>query len=139
MLTLVLPALLAAFGCVLTGIAIFAPRPAQPPPAISFAPPSVAIDPRIDRFTNASDDPFAAPSPRGPATRRAEDDAPRRATWPAGVDPRAADCEAGARLALVAALAEIGSSWASSLLGRALADEPDTEVREAIRAALDRA
>jgi len=138
-LTLVLPGLLGALGCALTGVAIFAPRPPQPPPAISFAPPSAAVDPWTDRFTNAWDDPFGIPPASGAPRPRAETDVPRRASWPAGVDPRAADCDAGARLALVAALADVASPWASSLLRDALADEPDAIVREAIHAALDRA
>jgi hypothetical protein len=56
--------------------------------------------------------------------------------WPALVDARAASCDASARLALVDALATVCAPWADAILHRALDDEPDALVHDAIVAAL---
>ena len=56
--------------------------------------------------------------------------------WPTFVDARAGSCDASARLALVDALAMVRAPWADAILHRALDDEPDALVRDAIAAAL---
>jgi hypothetical protein len=71
-------------------------------------------------------DPFAADPPRLGV-----------AAWPALVDPRASACDAAARLGLVEALAAVRTPWSEAILRRALADEPDVDVRDAVAAALE--
>ena len=50
-----------------------------------------------------------------------------------------AGCDAASRLALVDALATVRAPWAGAILRRALSDEPDALVRDAVAAALDAA
>jgi hypothetical protein len=57
-------------------------------------------------------------------------------TWHLLVDPRAAACDAAARWELVDALAAVRAPWAEAILVRALDDESDPDVRNAVRAAL---
>ncbi len=56
--------------------------------------------------------------------------------WPRAIDPCAANCDAAARLALVEALATVHAPWAETVLRRALDEEPDAAVADAIAAAL---
>jgi hypothetical protein len=121
MLTLHVPTLLALLGTVLMAVVIFAPAPA---PAV--APRAVASELYsplpFEAFAAAAVAPLAEPPPSVPA-------------WPALVDPSAALCDAGVRLALVEALAAVRTPWADTILRRALDEEPDACVRAAIEAA----
>ncbi len=76
------------------------------------------------------------PPPVDPAGHAPQPAAPTPARWPALVDPSAVGCDAGARLALVDALATVRAPWAAAILQRAHADDPDPEVRAALAAAL---
>ena len=58
--------------------------------------------------------------------------------WPMCVDPRAAGCDATARVDLAEALAALDSAWAAAVLRQAIDDEPDPAVRAAIAAGLSR-
>ena len=129
-----IPIVFALLGTALMALAIFAPERARPVATVSFAPPT-------DPFTSAPAESFtsAAAEPFAPAT--ADSFAPGAVAssepgWPGLVDPRAAGCDAVARLALVDALAAVRAPWAEAILQRANGDEPDPLVRAAIRTAL---
>ena len=78
-----------------------------------------------------------APAPHELAFEDADVTAPHAAAaWPELVDARATSCDAAGRLALVDALATVRAPWADAVLQRALDDEPDAHVRDAIVAAL---
>jgi len=117
-MTAYLPVALALLGTALMAVVIFAPVPLPAAVTVSFAPP---IPPAHDRPELAA---FWAPP----------DDA--LALWPVRLDPRAAACDAAARIGLVEALASVGGVWACEVLRGALDDEPDAAVRNAIERAL---
>jgi hypothetical protein len=116
MLTLQIPMLLALLGTALMAVVIFAPSRVARPVTISFAPPPATIEPW---------EPQAAEPP-----------ATSTALWPTLVDRRACDCDAAARLAIVDALATVRSPWSETILRRALDEEPDARVHEAVVRAL---
>lgn len=146
MLTAYLPVALAVAGTVLMAVVIFAPVPLPATVTVSFAPP--AAPPRELPFTES----WPGVTPFEPAgyARVALDEVPppdaawsdRTALavaaprWPVLVDPSAADCDAATRLALVEALRSVRTSWAEEILRRALDDEHDDTVREAIGRAI---
>jgi hypothetical protein len=129
-----LPLLLALAGTALTGVAIFAPaRNAANGPTVSFAPP-------LARWP--ADEPAAPASTAGvsPTDAWPLSVPPLRAsepTWPELVDPSARACDAAGRLALVEALAIVRAPWAEAILRQAHGEEPDTQVRAALEAALN--
>jgi hypothetical protein len=116
-MTAYLPVALALLGTALMAVVIFAPVPVPATVTMSFAPP---IPPAHDRpqpaFWAPPDDPLAL--------------------WPVRLDPRAATCDAAARIGLVEALESVGGDWARDVLRGALDDEPDAAVRAAIERAL---
>jgi len=114
MLTLQLPTLLALLGTALMAVVIFAPAPSAAKVTVSLAPPAAPLP--LERWE-------VPRAERGP-------------TWPALVDARAASCDEASRLALVDALVTVRAAWADAILRRALDDEPDALVRDAIVAAL---
>ena len=123
MLTPQIPMLLALLGTALMAVVIFAPAPAAATVTVSLAPlpaPPPFESPPFERW-------------EPPPTAR---EAP---AWPALFDARAAGCDAASRLALVDALATVRAPWAGAILRRALSDEPDALVRDAVAAALDAA
>jgi hypothetical protein len=125
MLTAYIPVALAVAGTILMAVVIFAPVPVPASVTVSFAPPAA---PRDSPFTETW--PGVTPfEPAGDARIAIGDDPPR---WPALVDPSAADCDAATRLALVEALRSVRAPWADEILRRALDDERDETVREAI-------
>ncbi|MEA2687601.1 MAG: hypothetical protein QOD51_208 [Candidatus Eremiobacteraeota bacterium] len=133
MLTLQVPTLLALLGTVLMAVVIFAPVPAAAKVTLSPAPPlmpspSPSRTPPLpfERWDAPPDDVFTPPFLE------------REPGWPALVDARAAGCDAAARLALVDALVAVRAPWADAILQRALDDEPDALVRDAIGAARER-
>ncbi|HEX3465906.1 MAG TPA: hypothetical protein VHS78_17800 [Candidatus Elarobacter sp.] len=151
MLTLHLPMLLALLGTVLMAVVIFAPVPVPAAVTMSFAPP--LRPPRDHPASQAWTDtpPFestqsfesesalrwpdtvAMDDVRFPVTQPAEETTVSRETrWPVLVDPSAFECDASTRLALVGALASVRAPWADEILRRALDDEHDAAVREAI-------
>lgn len=101
--------ILALLGTALMTLAIFAPRKPLPAP-----PQPVAREIRRP----ASAEPAERPLPR----------------WPLLADPRAVACDARARLAIIAALADLHASWADEILDRAHAEECDPIVRAALDA-----
>ena len=135
MLTLQIPMLLALLGTALMAVVIFAPSRLPRPVTISLAPPHPSPD--ITRWEPAPAAYWGAPPLTDPweppATEPPPADAP---LWPTLVDRRACDCDAAARLGLVDALATVRSSWSETILRRALEDEPDSAVREAVMRAL---
>jgi hypothetical protein len=156
-LSTMLPIGLACAGTALTALAVFAPRPLAPP-IVSFAPPAApplepwngapplepwsaapAPWPAPDAWTTSRDltEPWAESLDAQPSGHA--DESRMSASWPAEIDARATRCDAAGRLALVEALAGVRASWATDLLRRALAEEPDERVQDAIRAALTRA
>ena len=134
MLTLQIPTLLALLATALMAIVIFAPERAVVRPTISFAPPLGAAPveavahalPPLERSWEPEPDGLDSVAPAAVS---------RPPAWPALVDPRAAGCDAGARLALVEALISVGTPWAREILQRALDDERDPGVRTAVVAA----
>ena len=133
MLTLQIPMLLALLGTALMAVVIFAPCRVPAPVTTSFAPP--ASPPPFERW-----EPLPIAQWEPPALERCEPlgDEPAAAgpAWAVLVDPRAAACDAAARLGLVEALASVRTPWADAILRRALDDEPDPGVRAAVVAAL---
>jgi nucleotide-binding universal stress UspA family protein len=129
-MTMQIPTLLALLGTALMAVAIFAPKKATAAPTVSLAPPFAA--PPVERWTPpaAADEPFPIPEPHVEA-REIE----RDAAWPALVDAAADRCDVDARLALVDALAQLGTPWSATILSYAEEDEPDERVRAAIRGA----
>jgi hypothetical protein len=125
MLTLQIPTLLALLGTALMAVVIFAPAANAASVTVSFAPPLAPVE----RWSPAPADPFATNSAADIFSHRSPE-------WPALVDPRAAHCDAASRLALADALATVRGPWADAILHRALDDEPDALVRDAIVAAL---
>ncbi len=126
-----LPTVLALLGTALMAIAIFAPPSAAAGPTVSFAPPLV---PRpLERDTPiefwSPPDPFAELPPCEPDRDERIGGVP---AWPGLVDPRAAGCDAFARLALVDALIAVRTPWADALLRRAAAEERDPQVSAAL-------
>jgi hypothetical protein len=129
-MTLDIPSLLALLGTALMAVAIFAPKKLPARPAVSFAPP-LGVPP-VERWAPPlADDPLATAQPPGD-----EIVAPAQARWPALLDARSDACDVDARLALVDALARLGTAWSEAILTCAQEDEPDETVREAIRTAL---
>jgi hypothetical protein len=109
------PILLALLGTALMAIVIFAPQVRPAAVSVSFAPPLSELVP--DRAPSDMPDTLAAPA---------------LPTWPRLIDPRAAPCDAAARLALVEALAAVRRPWADAILARAAEDESDPQVRGAV-------
>ena len=132
MLTLQIPTLLALLGTALMAVVIFAPAPVEAKVTMSLAPPFMPplAPSSFERWASAQPDVHDAWSlpPENPPQASP--------TWPTLLDPRAASCDAAARLALVDALATVRAPWADAILHRALDDEPDALVRDAIVAAL---
>lgn len=126
MLTLQIPMLLALLGTALMAVVIFAPSRVPTPVTTSFAPPPAP--PPFEHWQLPPIEQWDAPIVATASTDTA--------TWPALVDHRAANCDAPARLGLVEALAAVRSGWSESILRRALDDEPDAAVREAVVRAL---
>ena len=133
MLTLQIPTLLALLATALMAIVIFAPERAVARPTISFAPPLVPapVDaaphtlPPLERYWEPEPDSFnmVVPAVSPPPA------------WPVLVDPRAAGCDASARMALVEALISVGTPWAHGILQCVLDDENDPGVRSVVVAA----
>jgi hypothetical protein len=125
-MTLEVPTLLAFLGTALTAVAILAPRkmPAPLPDSLAVAAPVLA--PR-DAWR-----PVYAPSaePSLPPVT------PPTPNWPELVDPRAAGVDPTTRRALIDALGSVRAEWARALLQRALDDESEPVLREAIRSYL---
>jgi hypothetical protein len=119
MLMLHVPTLLALLGTALMAVVIFAPAPAVVPRSAAS-----------ELFSPLPFEAFAAagivPLPELPP--------PSSVVWPTLVDPSAAQCDAGVRLALVDALAAVRTPWADAILRQALGEEPDARVRAAIEA-----
>jgi len=149
-MTLEMPTLLALVGTGLMAVVIFAPQraPAQRT-TVSFAPPPsldrwAAADPVSDRW--ASVDPVSdrwSPAPasidlRAEAAVRLEADVRADVVWPSLIDPRATGCDVAGRRALADALAVVGGAWAAGIVRRALVEETDAGVRDALGAALAR-
>lgn len=111
MLTLQIPMLLALLGTALMAVVIFAPSRLAAPVTTLVAPP---------------------PFPRSPI----EAAVANQPSWPALIDLRAAACDVTARLELVEALGSVRTPWAQAILCRALDDEPEPAVRDAVSAAL---
>lgn len=145
MLTLQLPTLLALLATALMAVVIFAPERTAARPTISLAPPlapaSLADRRHSDADSFLDSDSYldfnsAFHRDSFPDTDSLFDVAntavPRAPAWPALVDPRAAGCDAGARLALVEALLAVGTPWSHSILDRVLDDESDPHVRSAV-------
>jgi hypothetical protein len=126
-----LPVALALLGTALMAVVIFAPVAVPARVTMSFAPP---IPPAHDHPRPASW------APSGGHVTGAWDEGTRLngalALWPLRLDPRAAACDAAARIELVDALASVASDWAHEVLHGALDDEPDVIVRAAIERAL---
>jgi hypothetical protein len=131
MLTLQLPMLLALLGTALMAVVIFAPAPVTATVTTSFAPP--AAPPRAEFWSPSPRDTLSTDSFSAEAFSRDVSPPP---AWPALVDSRAARCDAAERLALVDALAAVRTSWGDAILHRAVDDEPDDGVRDAIVAAI---
>ncbi|HTD35347.1 MAG TPA: hypothetical protein VK665_16895, partial [Candidatus Elarobacter sp.] len=93
-MTAYLPVALALLGTGLMAVVIFAPVPLPATVTVSFAPP---VPPTHDRPEPAA---FWTPPDDALALR------------PVRLDPRAAACDAAARIGLVEALASVGSDWA---------------------------
>jgi hypothetical protein len=108
---------LALIGTALLTLAIFAPRK----PVLVVPPPLI-----VQEFAPLT----------SPAVAR-EAITVRELTWPRLADPRATNCDVPARLAIVAALADLRAPWADAILDRAYAEETDPEVRAALAAILD--
>lgn len=107
-----LPTILALLGTALLALAIFAPPRAAGGPAVSFAPP---IAGPVERTLPA--EPWQPPG---------------EPSWPGLVDPRAAGCDAAARLALAEALLAVRAPWAEAVLRRAAAEEREPSVLAAL-------
>ncbi len=142
-MTLEMSTLLALLGTALTAVAIFAPRRAIPQAASSSAP-SVPFSGLVERWRGAAESHPSeewANTPPPEAVRELiavplNSASPPVPAWPSLVDPRAAGCDAAARWELVDALAAVRAPWAETILVRALDDEPDPDVRNALHAAL---
>jgi hypothetical protein len=125
-MTLEVPTLLAFLGTALTAVAILAPRKLPAPLPTPLAAGSPALAPRENWR------PAYAPSAEPglpPVT-------PPSPTWPELVDPRAAGVDPTARRALIEALGSVHAGWARAVLQRALDDESEPALREAIRTQL---
>jgi hypothetical protein len=136
MLTLQIPTLLALLGTALMAVVIFAPAPVAAKVTLSLAPPLAPSPSPLERW--APPPPVLSESwdlrTEFPIDVIHDDATVAQAApaWPALVDPRAANCDAAARLALADALATVRAPWADAILQRALDDEPDALVRDAI-------
>ncbi len=130
-MTAYLPVALALLGTALMAVVIFAPVQVPATVTMSFAPP---IPPAHDHSRSASWAPYGGHVTGAWDEGTRLDDA--LALWPVRLDPRAAACDAAARIGLVDALASVGSDWACEVLRGALDDEPDAAVRNAIERAL---
>jgi len=127
MLTMQIPLLLALLATALMAVVIFAPNRAAAMVTASCAPPPAP--PAMERWAPAAEIDLWAPLDPAPHVTRAP-------VWPAAIDPRAAGCDASARLGLVEALATIRTPWSDAILRSALDDEPDPAVRDAVAVAL---
>jgi hypothetical protein len=137
MLTLHVPMLLALLGTALMAVVIFAPAPVAATVTTSFAPPP--SPPPAEFWHPPSDTDLFPPFDTDlfpPLDSPAPDSVVPYAQWPALVDSSAAGCDAAARLALVDALVVVRAPWAKAILRRALDDEPDARVRDAIACGL---
>jgi hypothetical protein len=103
----------------------------------AFASPGDSSASHGDAFASAGDSyaPAAGQHSNAP-TWTAPCDEPVAPFWPVLVDARAARCGAADRVALASALGAVRAPWADAILRRALDDEPDPFVREALAAAL---
>lgn len=126
MLTVQIPLLLALLGTALMAVAIFAPARASAAVTVSYAPPVAPPSTylRRDEIRFIDDDP-------GEISRSVH--VPQ---WPTFIDARAAGCDAAARIVLADALSAVRAGWAQHILERALDDEDDHAVREAVLTAL---
>ena len=127
MLTVQIPLVLALLATALMAVVIFAPSRVPTVLTASCAPPHAP--PAMERWTPAPDVDLWAPLEPAPEITRAP-------AWPTAIDPRAAGCDATARLGLVEALAAVRTPWSDAILRSALDDEPDAAVRDAVAAAL---
>jgi hypothetical protein len=127
-MTLEMPTLFALLGAALMAIAIFAPRR-----AVAGALAGGAL--QAPRPAESRGDMNELPEPWFPDAPIPRAAAPVP-TWHLLVDPRAAACDAAARWELVDALGAVRAPWAEVILVRALDDESDPDVRNAVRAAL---
>jgi hypothetical protein len=151
-LTLHVPMLLALLGTALMAVVIFAPTPSgaavtvslapprSPAPAEHWSPPPVEHwnPPPPEHWSTAPVEHETLPPPQHWSPPPAEPPpAPSPLPgWPALVDPGAAGCDTAARLALADALGAVRGPWADAILTRALDDETDPVVRDAIASAL---
>lgn len=131
------PALLALLAAVLCAVAMFAPARAPKPAAVSFAP-ALPAEPPVERWSPPPLDDEPLVDGDAPWETIAEFPAvPRDATWPLLIDASAFACDASARRDLADALAALRAPWADAILERARDDEPDDDVRAALRRALE--
>jgi hypothetical protein len=140
-MTLEMPTLLALLGTALLAVVIFAPKRTVARAAVATASPAPPLV-ELPHHTFAHDAWEGAwtdlPRPNTPPesdTFAAEAPSPEP-VWPLLVDPRAGGCDAAARWELVDALAAVRAPWSEAILVRALDDESDPDVRNAVRAAL---
>jgi hypothetical protein len=148
MMTLEMPTLFALLGTALMAVAVFAPRrvacsaaaaPALQVPRFVEVRHDVAEGPRRVAEMQDEIDVWPSSNARDELTGSVlfgDANAPPVPTWHLLVDPRAAACDAAARWELVDALAAVRAPWAEAILVRALDDESDPDVRNAVRAAL---
>lgn len=134
MLTMQMPMLLALLATALMAVVIFAPSRAPAAVTTSCAPPPAPS--ASERWEPLPSVEFWDPLPSGEGSAQSPPGLSEAPTWPAAIDARAAGCDAAARRALVEALAAVRSPWSEAILHRALDDETDPVVREAVVAAL---
>lgn len=159
MLTLHVPMLLALLGTALMAVVIFAPTPTGAAVTVSLAPPRSPApaehwSPPVEHWSPPPMEHWNPPPAEHWSTAPVEHETvpPRQhgspppaepppapsppPSWPALVDAGAAGCDTAARLALADALAAVRGPWADAILTRALDDETDPVVRDAIASAL---
>jgi hypothetical protein len=134
MLTLQIPMLLALLGTALMAVVIFAPSRAPAPVTVSFAPPPKPPPP-FEQWDPYGSEPWEPPAREEPGVVPPPAAVASEA-WPALVDPRASGCDAAVRSGLVEALGAVRTPWAEAILRRAMDDERDPAVRDAVAAAL---
>jgi len=130
-MTLELPTLLVLLGAALMTLAIFAPKPA------TREGPVLAADAAFNAWHTLPEHgrdvvhfAYDVPLP----TRALEPILSALPTlrWPLLVDPRATTLDAGARSAMIDALASLREPWAEDVLAHAALEETDPSVRSAI-------
>jgi len=134
MLTLQTPMLLALLGTALMAVVIFAPSRVAAPVGTPFAPPHPP--PAVERWEPSPAFEPWEPAPGFECAAAVATEPLDAPLWPTLIHRRAAGCDPAARLALVEALAAVRSPWSDAILRRALDDELDGSVREAVIAAL---